>query len=95
MPSAKRTGTADVVHPVGGVGELAGFGESACHVGYDRKSGFVPGELGEGGGEVGQHGFHQGRVEGVGDRQLLDLAALFTQFLGYCEDGVLVAGEDE
>ncbi len=80
-------GSADVLHPVLRVRQLAGLREPARHVRHDRDGRLVPGQPGEGRGELRQHRLHQRRVESVRDGEALDPAALLTQLLRDGLDG--------
>ncbi|RPK83390.1 hypothetical protein EES47_24860 [Streptomyces sp. ADI98-12] len=69
-------GLAHVPHPVLGVGELSWLGERTGHVGDDRDARLGVRQGTGGLAEGVEHRLHEGGVEGVADRQALDLALL-------------------
>ncbi len=84
---------ADVPHPVLGGAQFGGVGELARDVGDDRDPRLVEGQLPCHGGESVEHRGHQRRVEGVRDRQPLDLAAPTEPVLAQLRGSVLGAGQ--
>ncbi len=85
---------AGVADPVSGVGGLIGAERLAAQVGDDGHLRRLGLEALEDRGEGLQHRLHQGRVEGVADRQALGLSALLLPVGLELGDGLLGAGED-
>ena len=88
-------GVAHVPDPVVGRAQLLGGRELAGDVGEDGQLRLGEGEPGEDVAELGEHGVHARRVEGVGDAQPPGLDTALREGLGDIQHGVLVAGEDD
>ena len=71
----------DVAGPVVGRREVIS-GQRAGHIGDDRNGDRMDGQFACRRFEFADHGFHQRRVEGVRDRQLMDSPALGAQLVG-------------